>query len=109
MPKKPTLNNPMMMRPIVNTCCLDRVTLFLPFQLKISDRNRIAFLYTRLAQSLIHAKRFHDLLESAHGTIMLPIRHRSSAFNGRAGDAPFIGSLARDNKVTRVLFRFVDW
>ena len=40
--------------------------LILPLQLEIADGNGIAFLYACLAQSFLHAKSSHDLLEAAH-------------------------------------------
>src|SRR5574341_2039876 len=99
----------MAIRLITSARCFAGAMLFLPLQFKLTDRNRITLLYACFAQGFIHTERLHDLLEATHRAIVLPIGHRSGAFDGRAGDAPFVCAFAPDGELAWIFLRTVDW
>src|SRR5688572_10050159 len=108
-PKNPTMRLPMMIRMVTKVWCLDLVILFLPFQFKLTNRNRIAFLHARLTQCCIYAQRFHDLLKTTQRAIMFPIGHLGRTFNGHTSNAPFILPCLRNQKFAWILFRLINW
>src|SRR5215217_7790007 len=81
-PNIPIKMTPSPIRIVTNARCFVGSISILPFQFEFADRDGVTLLDASLAECLFHTKRFHNLVEAAHGAVMLPICHRCGTFDG---------------------------